>query len=388
MYVEILSCNGLPNLDFGPRNRTDAFANLVFEDAICTTEVVRDSLNPRFMPWTRRAFKFNVQQVNSLLYIGIFDHDFRGRRYDPVGRVAIPLLNFTPGTVFNLSYDIYDSAEVFKRKHRGEINIRLSMNWRNQRRLFLASLRDSEQFTVNLSSKQDYDCAEYTVMGYDDIREYNMKTLYGYVNELLEYQALTVYIREGLKTVIFWRAHYHFNFLWCIKMKLPFNSMIMFCFGIVFTEKPEYTVSLLFASIAWLMLGLLDMNYKRPSLWHRPPLFKNLVYRFLTGSCRPTTIDPLQYKEEDEEFLDRRKARQQQYMNMANDFANNVNEDLQELDDVKMKTLYRDAFIKPMRIDLFKKQLYPVQRTLADVVYRVRLLGRVFSWDLLYVRNE
>ncbi len=84
LYVEILSCDNLPDLDFGlPRNKTDAFVNLVFEDAVVTTEVIRDTLNPRFMPWTRRAFKFHVHQISSLLYLGVFDHDFLGMRYDP-----------------------------------------------------------------------------------------------------------------------------------------------------------------------------------------------------------------------------------------------------------------------------------------------------------------
>ena len=64
VFVEVISCEELPNLDFGlPRNKTDSFVTLVCEDAIVTTEVIRDCLNPKFMPWTRRAFKFNVQHV-------------------------------------------------------------------------------------------------------------------------------------------------------------------------------------------------------------------------------------------------------------------------------------------------------------------------------------
>lgn len=64
VFVEVISCEELPNLDRGlPSNKTDAFVTLVCEDAIVTTEVIRDCLNPKFMPWTRRAFKFNVQHV-------------------------------------------------------------------------------------------------------------------------------------------------------------------------------------------------------------------------------------------------------------------------------------------------------------------------------------
>lgn len=388
LYLEILSCDDLPNLDIGlPRNKTDAFANIVFEDAIMSTEVVRDTLNPRFMPWTRRAFKLNVHDLNSRLYIGVFDHDFRGLKYDPIGRVAIPLHRFTPGTVYNLSYDLYDSSEVTKRHVRGQINIRMSIKWKGQRSLFFNSLTSQEEFTVNFESKRDYDHAEYTVQGYDDQREYNLKTILGYVEELTQYQSVLVTITEGLKTVIFWRGHFDFKFLFCIKLKLPLHSMTMLAFGIVLTEFPQYSVSVFFASIAWFMLGLLDNSYKRPSLWHRPPLFKNLFLRLLTGGCRPTTIDPMQYKEEDDEYMDIQNARVEKYKKMSKEFwadvpLDDVDEDL---DDTKMKVLHKEALrnsMNPMKMQMFMNQLFPVQRLLADVVHGMRLAERLLSWDL------
>jgi len=67
LYVEVLSCDDLPNLDFSITglDKTDPFVCLVFEDAIGHTDVLDDLLSPRWMPWTQRAFAFNIDHPNS-----------------------------------------------------------------------------------------------------------------------------------------------------------------------------------------------------------------------------------------------------------------------------------------------------------------------------------
>jgi C2 domain len=54
MYVEILKCDDLPNMDSAMRTMggvetgcTDAFCCIIFEDSIVNTDVIRDDLNPR-----------------------------------------------------------------------------------------------------------------------------------------------------------------------------------------------------------------------------------------------------------------------------------------------------------------------------------------------------
>lgn len=53
VYLEILSCDKLPNMDVSitGRDKTDAFACIVFEDSIVHTDVISDCLSPRWMPW-------------------------------------------------------------------------------------------------------------------------------------------------------------------------------------------------------------------------------------------------------------------------------------------------------------------------------------------------
>jgi len=78
VYLEVLGCSKLPNMDVATtniRDKTDAFACIVFEDAIMMTDVIGDTLSPRWMPWCRRAFAFRVSHPSSILTLGIFDYD-------------------------------------------------------------------------------------------------------------------------------------------------------------------------------------------------------------------------------------------------------------------------------------------------------------------------
>jgi hypothetical protein len=77
MYVEVLKCDGLPNMDTklpttNEKGFTDAFCCLIYEDAIVNTDVIRDDLNPRWVPWSQRAFVFRMHHPSSQLLIGVF----------------------------------------------------------------------------------------------------------------------------------------------------------------------------------------------------------------------------------------------------------------------------------------------------------------------------
>jgi C2 domain len=111
LYLEILGCEGLPNMDAftaNPREATDAFACVVFEDAIVNTAIIPDCLSPRWMPWCRRAFVFNITHPSSTLLIGLFDFDpeksplqllsrATGDLHDAIGRIVIRLSNYRQG---------------------------------------------------------------------------------------------------------------------------------------------------------------------------------------------------------------------------------------------------------------------------------------------------
>ena len=102
LFVEVIGCDGLLNVDYEElgEGKTDAFACLVYEDAIVNTEVIKNTLSPRWMPWTQRAFIFNVLHPSSDLMIGVLDYDSPAlmARHDPIGRAEIDVTNMRPGT--------------------------------------------------------------------------------------------------------------------------------------------------------------------------------------------------------------------------------------------------------------------------------------------------
>jgi hypothetical protein len=89
-YVEIIGCDGLPNMDFSVtgRDKTDgkfkecklkvdyrtttmltscrysveAFCTMVYEDCVVNSDVIHDCLSPRWPSWSQRAFVFNIMQ--------------------------------------------------------------------------------------------------------------------------------------------------------------------------------------------------------------------------------------------------------------------------------------------------------------------------------------
>lgn len=87
---------------------TDAFCAITFEDTFVRTSIIHDSLNPRWMPWSYRAFMFQIRHPASFLILGVFDFDDGPLgQHDPIGRVVIHLNNFDPDTVYTLTYPLY-----------------------------------------------------------------------------------------------------------------------------------------------------------------------------------------------------------------------------------------------------------------------------------------
>ena len=168
LHVEILCCDNLPNLDIGGRDKTDAFVALVFEDAMVQTDVIDDCLNPRWLPWTKRAVMFHIHHNSSKLYLGVFDHDgsiHPNDDHDPVGRVTIDLNNFRSDTTYVLTYDIYTTYKISERKSKGTITLRLRLEIEDERTMLLSTLEPPPNFYVNSKTLKDYRVIMYTCKG-------------------------------------------------------------------------------------------------------------------------------------------------------------------------------------------------------------------------------
>lgn len=168
LFVEILGCEGLPNLDTGGRNKTDAFVALVFEDSIGKTDIIDDCLSPMWPPWTQRAFIFHMFHGSSQLFLGVFDYDDGVNPtddHDLIGRVSVDLTNLRHDTTYVLKYNIYTTARMSDRKSKGTITIRLRIEINDQRKLLLSNLEPPPEMYVNVKKRKDYKVVHYTCTG-------------------------------------------------------------------------------------------------------------------------------------------------------------------------------------------------------------------------------
>ncbi len=182
VFVEILGCDDLPNLDTGgfAGDKTDAFVSLVFEDTVVTTDIIDDSLAPRWMPWTKRGFIFHMMHGSSQLFLGVFDHDDGinpADDHDLVGRVSVDLSNLRKDTVYTMTYNIYTTARMTQRKKKGTITIRLRLEIPDERKLLLATLEPPPQMYVNVKTRKEFSAVRRTCTGKYDMEKYNMKVI-------------------------------------------------------------------------------------------------------------------------------------------------------------------------------------------------------------------
>ena len=180
IFVEVLKCEGLPNMDTGGflGNKTDAFVSLVYEDVYVRTDTIDDCLSPVWLPWSNRAFIFNINHSSSQLYLGVFDYDDGGiNDHDLIGKTTIDLTNLRKNTEYLLSYNIYPSSIVSGRKIKGKVTIRLRLEIPDERKLVLCALSPPEPVYVNVKKKKDFMVVRQTCLGKTDTDKYSISTL-------------------------------------------------------------------------------------------------------------------------------------------------------------------------------------------------------------------
>lgn len=164
--MEVLGCDHLPNLDISltGRDKTDAFACLVFEDCIVNTDVINDTLSPRWMPWSQRAFILNIMHPSSQLMVGVFDHDsgIADPGHDPVGRAVVNLTNLRQGTEYTLTYVLYESYRE-ERVARGSITLRIRVEIPNNRKLLLGGAVPVLHHDVSVATRQYFRTTHHTI---------------------------------------------------------------------------------------------------------------------------------------------------------------------------------------------------------------------------------
>lgn len=189
LYVEILKCEDLPQLDVGGfvGNKTDSFVSIVFEDTLVRTDAIDDCLSPRWLPWTKRAFIFHIFHSSSDLLVGVFDHD-DVEDHDLAGRVSIELSNLRKNTVYTLCYDLYTSSKLSNppgstkyRTKGGTITVRLRLEIEDDRKLLLSNLAIPPTMYVNVKTRKDFKVVRETCSGKHNLQDFDINYMYSYV---------------------------------------------------------------------------------------------------------------------------------------------------------------------------------------------------------------
>jgi len=182
LFIEVIGCHDLPQMDIGgfAGNLTDAFASIVYEDAVVRTDVIDDCLDPRWLPWTQRAFIFHMYHSSSQIFVGVFDHDSGNNPaddHDPIGRLTVDISNLRRNTVYLMKFNLYTSARMSQREGKGSITLRLRIEIFDERKVLLANLEPPPNFYVNAKTRRDFRVLRYTCVGKFDTEQYNLRVI-------------------------------------------------------------------------------------------------------------------------------------------------------------------------------------------------------------------
>lgn len=416
VYVEVLWCDHLPNLDVSltGRDKTDAFACLVFEDCIVNTDVINDSLSPRWMPWSQRAFIFNILHPSSQVMVGVFDHDsgFTQGSHDPVGRVVVNLTNLRPGTLYTRTYNIYESANE-GRIEQGTITLRIRVELPSPRRTLLAATVPLLQQDVSVADFHDFEVVHHTITHGEHPSVLSLNAISSYVQELQTYLGVAFYLQPAVATVLLWRGHYPVSFRvpwpnhrnaretgglldrWTriVTIKLPIHSMVSFGWGIALARDLELLPAFIVFAVGWFLLATMELARNRPSPLYTPRSYLGLMRVLIFNSSPvPETIAPNQDRKEIEAYVAKRaemiRAReeiiktiqleQKKYEAYIEAETSKLEEDVDIMSKAK-------GGISSITLAPFKGLLLPLQHLLHHICVILRVTNSVVVWRDSYL---
>lgn len=390
LFVEVLKCDNLPNLDMFGRNKTDSFVCLLYEDAFIRTDVIDDCLSPRWLPWMKRAAIYHIYHSSSSLFLGVFDHDTIGN-HDLVGRVTVDLANLRPDTVYVLTYNIYTTANLNNRDFRGTVTLRLRMEIEDERQLLLSNLQLPPEFFVNVKSYKEYMMLKQTCEGLDDTSKYDIKTIKNCIAELYAYQHLLLPVKDALINVALWRGTTSFT-IGKRTISLPTHSLTIFLSLVLVVERPQLAPAWFSAVIGFGMLATMEFRRQMPGPWLKcksyHELFSTLVFGF--SPFPSVAIQPNEDAEEANRYLEAIQKRIQEAAEVADKAYEEhekaqeaIRKEMQELGDISTDiSTNNEGFFT---IDPTKQIFFPIQQTLLLVCRYARLAKYIATWEECYL---
>jgi hypothetical protein len=393
VYLEILGCDSLPNMDTGGflGNKTDSFVSLVYEDCYIRTDTIDDCLSPRWMPWTNRAFVLSMAHTSSQIFIGVFDFDDSPiGDHDLVGRVSVDLSNLRRDTEYVLGYNLYPSGRVCGRDVMGKITIRLRIEIPDERKLVIASLEPPPPVYVNVQKKVDFAVIRQTCLGKIDEDKYSVATLKSYIDELKELQYAFFYLEDALMTLFLWRSHFECR-IFGHELALPVHSFNAFVVAVFLVEHPQLFPSFFFASLGWILIAVMGFRRSNPNVWIPCYSYAEILKKLVLGDALvpPHSIKPYENIEEvneaTENWVRRIEDAEKKAARDATAAKLEEQERLREMEEIGAEVDIATKVNGGISIDPVRAALYPIQLMLGMVCRTVRLVKNIFIWQEAYI---
>ena len=396
VYLEILNCQGLPNLDVGVGNKTDSFVVAILEDSMMQTCVIDDILCPMWMPWTQRAFIFTQKKSTSPLYLSVFDYDF-GTSHEGIGRVVIPLSTLAPNVVHVLQYNLYPSSNTTDRpSNLGTITIRLRRTIHSERAYLLSPLLSDKKentFYINATKLKTLQVMNYTLWGEHDPHKFNLTLLRSYINELRECKNDTLYsIQNALHSIFFWKGQVRLPFT--TNIYIPLHSLIAYISALYLVDHPHLLPGCFFLSISWVLLINLSHKCEHPSPWHRVHTTLYHFFSIVMYDSRPLEYVRIHGKQgwkETQEYqqhwinrMENDAMKQEQQQQQEQQLIQEQEQLLEQYQAEEMCTKENDPALKtPLEIvmDSVSPYLFPVQLKLASMCRSKRIIHAILTWN-------
>jgi hypothetical protein len=385
LYLEVIKCEGLPNLDSKIEGLTDAFCCIIYEDAIVSTDVINDELCPRWMPWSQRGFVFNIDHPSSQVLLGVLDYDLDTgvNNHDAIGRIAIDITNFRADTEYLLTYDLYSSVLDDVRKTYGTITVRLRLEYDSYRDFVQGSLKPPNLNYINLPRRTDFLTSFFVCNGEENLQNLDLGAVTAYRHELRDYLDIFFHISQAMLTVILWRGHFDIG----RRILMPIHSMIAFLMGIFVVENFDLIPSFGLFSIAWLLLATNEHRQRTPCPWHATMTFPQMWYALVKDSTTPVAIADHENEAAVRKYEAAKKVRQEGEVKKAKEAAENARKLGAFLADETIaatETVDADLSSKAGRANIFPiatKVMLPIQRILGQICKAFRIVSSIVMWD-------
>ena len=167
----------------------------------------------------RRACKFGVYQAYQRLYVGVFAHQTSTTTRDGfAGRIVLDLCRLRPGSLYDVTLPLRESAHVYQKTQRGAIRIRVHLEYKNEQKAVLSYLPSSlpklpkfqphDQITVECTDVKAFQNVARAVHGNDMPGRFSMTLVKATLREV-NYQRilLTRHLRKReIRDTMFWKT--------------------------------------------------------------------------------------------------------------------------------------------------------------------------------------